>query len=174
MAARTVDPLTLKSWLDSGEAVLIDVREPAEHKAESIAKAVSVPLGRVEAGALPATEGRKLVVHCLKGGRAASACAKLLGQDSSLELYNLEGGIAAWNAQGLPTVKSGSFSLPLDRQVQLTIGGCVLMASVLAIFVNPAFAFVAAFFGAGLTVAGATGFCGLARLMALAPWNQAA
>ena len=30
------------------------------------------------------------------------------------------------------------------------------------------------FFGAGLTLAGVTGFCGMARLVAMMPWNQAA
>jgi hypothetical protein len=56
----------------------------------------------------------------------------------------------------------------------LTIGICLLAATALAYFVNPLFLFVATFFGAGLTVAGLTGFCGLARVMALMPWNQSA
>jgi len=31
MTIRTVDAATLKRWMDSGEAVVVDVREPAEH-----------------------------------------------------------------------------------------------------------------------------------------------
>ena len=39
-------------------------------------------------------------------------------------------------------------------------------------FWTPLFILVVAIIVAGLTVAGATGFCGLARLIALMPWNQ--
>jgi hypothetical protein len=64
--------------------------------------------------------------------------------------------------------------LPLDRQVQFTVGLGLLCASVLAWLVHPAFLLLVAFFGAGLTLAGATGFCGLARLLAWMPWNRRA
>jgi hypothetical protein len=64
--------------------------------------------------------------------------------------------------------------LPLDRQVQLTIGLGVLIGSLLAYFVNPMFFLLTGFFGAGLTFAGLSGTCGLAMVMAKMPWNQVA
>jgi rhodanese-related sulfurtransferase len=170
--AKVVDARTLKQWLEQGEAVLIDVREPAEHRAEHIEGANLLPLARVRAASLPDRPGKKLVVHCLKGGRGSQACQKLLAEDPSLEVYNLEGGISAWSTAGFPVERSGSFLLPLDRQVQLTIGICVLAATALAYFVHPIFMLIAAVIGTGLIIAGLTGFCGLARLMALMPWNQ--
>lgn len=169
---KAVDAKTLKRWLEQGEAVLIDVREPAEHRAEHIEGANLLPLAQVRAASLPGVPGKKLVVHCLKGGRGSQACEKLLTENPSLEIYNLEGGINAWSTAGFPVSRSGSFLLPLDRQVQLTIGICVMAATALAYFVDPAFLLIAAFIGAGLTIAGLTGFCGLARLLALMPWNQ--
>jgi rhodanese-related sulfurtransferase len=169
---KLVDADTLKRWMERGEATLIDVREPAEHKAERIDGAVSVPLAGICAANLPERAGKKLAVHCLKGGRGSKACEKLLAEDPMLEVYNLKGGISAWDAAGFPVKRSGSFFLPLDRQVQLMIGLCVLTAAVLAYFVSPAFLLVVGFFGFGLTIAGLTGFCGLARLVALMPWNQ--
>ncbi|MCI1294357.1 MAG: DUF2892 domain-containing protein, partial [Acetobacter sp.] len=61
---------------------------------------------------------------------------------------------------------------PLDRQVQLIIGLLVLTGSLLGFFVSPWYFLLTGFFGAGLTVAGLTGFCGLARVVAHAPWNR--
>jgi hypothetical protein len=58
------------------------------------------------------------------------------------------------------------------RQVQLVIGVLALTGSLLAIFVNPLFALLPAFLGAGLTLAGSTGWCGLALLLAKMPWNR--
>jgi len=47
-----------------------------------------------------------------------------------------------------------------------------VVASGLALFISPLFAFVTGALGLGLSLAGATGFCGLARVMAYAPWNK--
>ena len=172
MPIQSIDAGTLKRWLDSDQAVVVDVREPAEHEAEMITGSKLLPLSSISKQALPNTAGRKLVIHCRSGKRSASACQKLLAEDSNLEVYNLEGGISAWEAAGHPVQSSGKFFLPLDRQVQLTIGICVLTGSVLAYYVNPLFVLLTGFFGAGLTFAGLTGFCGLAMLMAKMPWNQ--
>lgn len=166
---KTVDAATLRQWLDQGSVTLIDVREPAEYRARHIAQAHLVPLGKIDLTHIPAN-GR-IVVHCLKGGRGQSACEKLVRQNPKLEIYNLVGGIDAWTAAGLP-VRGGRAFLALDRQVQLAIGITLLVASSLAYFVDPLFVIVAGLLGLGLFTAGATGFCGLARIMAHAPWNK--
>ena len=44
----------------------------------------------------------------------------------------------------------------------------------LGLLVSPWFFAVPAFVGAGLTVAGITGFCGMARILMQAPWNRVA
>lgn len=132
---------------------------------------VPSPLGSMAASRLPALADRRLVLHCQKGGRGRSACEKLLKEAPTLELYNLAGGIEAWRAAGLP-VETRSAFLPLDQQVQLAIGLGLLAAATLTWLVHPAFLLLVAFFGAGLSVAGATGFCGLARVLAVMPWNQ--
>jgi rhodanese-related sulfurtransferase len=104
---KLVDAATLKKWMELGEATLVDVREPAEHKAERIDGAASVPLADVCAANLPARVGKKLVIHCLKGGRGSKACEKLLAENPMLEVYNLEGGISAWGAAGFPVLRTG-------------------------------------------------------------------
>ncbi|MBI4723831.1 MAG: rhodanese-like domain-containing protein [Rhodomicrobium sp.] len=102
MSVRTVGPATVKSWLDAGEAVLVDVREPREYASVYIEGSVPVPLGSIHCDALPDHSGRKLVVLCQMGGRSWNACRKLSGQMSGVPIYNLEGGILAWMRAGLP------------------------------------------------------------------------
>jgi len=146
MPIKTIDSATLKSWMDRGEAIVVDVREPAEHAAEKIQGATLLPLGTVNKAALPESGGKKLVIHCRSGKRSMNACEKLLAEDPNLEIYNLEGGISAWGAAGHSVVSLGKFFLPLDRQVQLTIGLGVLIGSLLAYFVNPLFLLLTGFF----------------------------
>lgn len=168
MPTSIVTPTILKQWLEEGSAVLLDVREPGEHRATRISAATLMPLGRLDASRLP--RGKKIVVHCQKGSRGSSACMRMLSQNPDLEIYNLGGGIEAWMAAGMPVENAGHL-LPLDRQVQLAIGLLLLGTTMLALLVNPAWAWAAGFFGAGLTLAGLTGFCGMARVMARMPWN---
>ena len=172
MPLRTIDAYTLKSLLDKGEAVLVDVREPDEHGAQRIPGARLLPLGKLAKAELPDMSGKKLVLHCKAGKRGAAACEKLLAEAPEIELYNLEGGIDAWTQAGHEVKTSGKFFLPLDRQVQLTIGTGILLGVSLGYAVHPGFLLLAALFGAGLVNAGLTGWCGLAILMAKMPWNQ--
>jgi len=172
MPITPIDAITLRSWLETDQAVLVDVREPAEYAAEHIVGAQLLPLARVSVAALPEHAGKKLVLQCRKGARGESGCAVLMKENPVLEMYNLSGGIEAWCAAGLPVERSGRSVLPLDRQVQLAVGLCLLTACALGAFVNPQFYLLSGVFGAGLTFAGLTGFCGLARVLANMPWNQ--
>lgn len=172
MPLKTIDANTLKTWLDKGEAVLVDVREPGEHGAQRIPGAFHLPLAKVCKSALPETSRRKLVIHCKAGKRGGAACEKLLAEDPNLEIYNLAGGLDAWTQAGHAVASSGKFFLPLDRQVQLAIGTGVLAGVVLGYALHPGFLLLVALFGAGLINAGLTGWCGLALLMAKMPWNQ--
>ncbi len=171
MTVKHIDAHTAKQWLDDNEAILIDVREPVEHASQKITGAELHPVGSICCSNIPETD-KKILIHCQKGMRGSNACQKLMAENDGIEVYNIDGGIEAWKQAGLPIEMGSKKSLPLDRQVQLTIGLSVLTFSLLGFFVNPAFALGAAFFGAGLTNAGLTGWCGLGRLMAKMPWNQ--
>lgn len=72
----------------------------------------------------------------------------------------------------MPVTHSGRKVLPLDRQVQLAIGTFILVGVLLGFFVNPAYFLLSGFIGVGLIMAGLSGFCGMARIMALMPWNR--
>lgn len=106
MNFKTVDSKTLKKWLDNQEAVLVDVREPSEYSAKSIRGSVLVPLGTIAKDTLPMFKGKKLVINCQAGRRGGVACEKLLAEHPEMEVYNLEGGISAWENEGLAVEKS--------------------------------------------------------------------
>ena len=58
------------------------------------------------------------------------------------------------------------------RQVQIAAGSLVLLGLGLCSWVAPAWILLSWFVGAGLVFAGISGFCGMARLLALMPWNR--
>jgi rhodanese-related sulfurtransferase len=101
----TVNVQTLKQWLDSKNAVIVDVREPDEYAAGHIPGAVLVPLGTVDVSKLPELQGRNLVMQCKGGGRSSRACAKISAENPALTPYNLEGGITAWMQAGYEVKK---------------------------------------------------------------------
>ncbi len=97
MSVTNIDCATLKKWLKNDEAVLIDVRELAEYQESKIDQAHLIPLGEISINSLPDFKNKKLVLHCRSGKRSLTAGAKLLEENPKLEIYNLEGGIIAWN-----------------------------------------------------------------------------
>ena len=89
-------------------------------------------------------------------------------------MFLLEGGLNAWKSAGLPTQIDRSKPIELQRQVQIAAGSLVLIGVALALTVSPAFIALSAFVGAGLTFAGISGWCGMAKLLGVMPWNKAA
>jgi rhodanese-related sulfurtransferase len=100
MPIKDIDSKTLKTWLDKGEAILVDVREPSEHTTGVIPQALLIPLGNVSWHTVPAPQGKKLVMQCRSGARSQTAGHILLKENPDLEVYNLAGGILEWVASG--------------------------------------------------------------------------
>lgn len=158
--------------LKNNDAIFIDVREPAEFNNAHIQEAKLHSLGKISAQDLASHGDKTIVIYCQKGVRGNKACDKIFKDNPNAKIVNLEGGIEAWQKAGFAINKGSSNVLPLDRQVQITIGGAVVVFTVLATLLHPNFVYGAMFMGAGLLFAGLSGFCGMARLMALAPWNK--
>jgi hypothetical protein len=72
----------------------------------------------------------------------------------------------------LPVLRDTGQPIEMQRQVQIAAGVLVLLGVVLGYFASPAFYGISAFVGAGLTFAGISGWCGMAQLLALMPWNR--
>ncbi|MEN3942374.1 rhodanese-like domain-containing protein [Prosthecobacter sp. SYSU 5D2] len=166
-----ISPSQLKQLIANGECHLVDVREPVEHAEEHIREARLIPLGELEKRAAELPKDKPLVIHCRSGKRGTQAQEKLMKLGFG-QVQNLEGGIQAWKAAGLPVASAEKKVFPLMQQVQLAIGTGVLTGAVLSLTVHPYWVFLSAFFGAGLLFAGSTGWCGLAILLSKMPWNR--
>jgi rhodanese-related sulfurtransferase len=167
-----IDPGTLRSWLDAGQALLVDVRPPEMFAAEKIPGARSLPLPTVERSALPEPGDRKLVFHCQVGIASEKAARKILAEGWPGKVYHLAGGLKAWKRAGLPVERGPAAGLSLPRQVQIAAGSLVVAGVVLGSRVSPWFLALSGFVGAGLVFAGATGTCGMAALLARLPHNR--
>ena len=88
--------------LRSRQAVLIDVREPAEFEAERIPGALLFPLSGFDPGLLPLDGSKRVILQCGTGRRSAQAAQRLLENGTS-EAAHLAGGLKAWKEAGLPT-----------------------------------------------------------------------
>jgi adenylyltransferase/sulfurtransferase len=77
---------------------LLDVREPAELVAASVAGAVHIPMGDVPARLRELPEDREIVVLCHVGGRSLRV-ANFLAAQGFQPVTNLTGGITAWAAE---------------------------------------------------------------------------
>lgn len=152
-------------------ALLIDVRDPDAYAREHISGALNMPLDQI---GIVTNDGRSVIFHCKSGMRAAASAAQLNIAANGSPAYLLGGGIDAWRQAGHATVTDRSQPLEIMRQVQITAGALILTAIFLGLFVRPGFFGIAAFVGAGLVFSGVTGWCGLANLLRLMPWNRSA
>ncbi len=90
--------------LAAGTITLVDVREDHEYAAEHIAGAVLMPLSRFDLAALPSDPEKPVVFQCHLGGRSARAVIYCAQNGLPIDTH-LAGGIDAWKASGLPTVR---------------------------------------------------------------------
>ena len=80
---------------------LVDCRERDEWDAGRIETALFLPLNAIMAGAgSDLDKSKPVVVVCRSGNR--SELATMMLQARGYEAYNLEGGMEAWEADGLP------------------------------------------------------------------------
>jgi len=172
MSQQTVVPVEVSAQLSIGNGVLVDVRTPAEFGEIHAVGAHLVPLAALDLKAVEAARGGKsgpVYLLCASGIRATKA-AEQLRSAGLAEVVVVAGGTNAWAAAGLP-VDRGRKVISIERQVRIGAGSLVLLGTALGWFVHPGFYLIGAFVGAGLVFAGVTDICGLAIVLAKAPWN---
>lgn len=156
---------------------LIDVRTPLEFAEIHVAGSHLVPLDRLDPQAVLAerngADREPLYVICRSGNRAAKAVERFQAAGFQ-NVVNIEGGMAAWVAAGLPVVRGATKMISLERQVRIGAGVIVLLGVLLGLVTHPAFFGIAAFAGAGLVFAGITDWCGMGLLLGKMPWNRSA
>lgn len=80
--------------------LVIDVREPREFEQGHIPQAQLIPLRRLLSEKVDLPRDRPIVFVC-KGGRRCSRAAYALGRQGYTRAMALQGGLLAWEAQGL-------------------------------------------------------------------------
>ena len=166
-----LDPQEALRLINEG-ALLIDVREPDEHARERIPNARLIPLSRLSAP-LDRNEAQRVIFHCRSGGRTTTASERLAAAAGG-DAYILRGGLDAGKAAALPVLKDHRRPIEMTRQVQIAAGSLVVLGVGLGALLHPGFYALSGVVGAGLVFAGTTGTCGMARILALAPWNRMA
>lgn len=99
----SLSPVQATLKINREDAIVIDVREQNEYAQGHIPNAKHIPAGAIEQRAkeLEAHKSQPVILCCASGARSASAAATLrkLGFE---QIYNLQGGLAAWQQAGQP------------------------------------------------------------------------
>ena len=83
-------------------ALVLDVRKDDEWGAGRVAGSVHIPLAEVQDRMAELPKGRTIVTVCKDGGRSYKAAYAL--RQAGYDAVNLDGGLTAWAAAGLPLV----------------------------------------------------------------------
>ncbi len=99
----SVEPVAATEMINHKDAAVIDVRPAADFAGGHIVNAVNVPMNgfKNQLAALAKYKGRPIIVNCRSGAQSSLACQHLR-KEGFEEVYNLKGGILAWQAANLP------------------------------------------------------------------------
>ncbi len=88
------------------DAHVLDVREPGEFGSGHIGGARNIPVGALKSrlGEIDKWKDQPVIVHCATGNRSQGAAAALKAAGFK-EVFNLRGGMGAWQQAGMPVEK---------------------------------------------------------------------
>lgn len=95
---QSMDAKTAAQYMDEHPAeayTLLDVRQPKEYENSHIAGAKLIPVGELDRRLDELDPDKPAIVYCAIGGRSRIAAQMLSGKGFK-EVYNLSGGIRAW------------------------------------------------------------------------------
>ena len=101
---KNINVVELQAFMERGQIRLVDVRSEAEIARGFIQGAVKLPLNGLPQQLHELDSTMPTVFYCQMGGRSAQAAALATAQ-GFVEVYNLQGGIAAWMQAGQPVVQ---------------------------------------------------------------------
>lgn len=180
---QTIHPTKLSEIAEKGHPIL-DVRTEMEHVTLNLDRPHDlVTLDKLDPEDYMKRRGldseTPVYILCRSGKRATAAAEKFIAAGYA-NAYVVEGGILGCEAAGEPVNKQGGGStaaggnakiIPIEQQVRTAAGALVLLGTALG-FAHPGFLAIPLFVGAGLVYSGITGNCGMALLLAKAPWNK--
>jgi rhodanese-related sulfurtransferase len=101
-----VSPGQATHLVNREDALVVDVRDASEYAGGHVLGAKNVPLARIDAAGadLAKRKEKPVIVYCATGERAGKAAASLKKQGFT-RVFNLSGGLKAWQDAGLPVEK---------------------------------------------------------------------
>ena len=104
--ADTVGTLEATKLMNQPGTLVLDVREPAEFAAGHLPRARHIPLGELgkRVDEIAKFKDKPIVVTCRSGARSGSAC-RTLKKAGFTKVFNLKGGVPAWEQASLPVEK---------------------------------------------------------------------
>jgi len=97
-----IGPGEATRMLNHDNAVIVDMREDKDYREGHIVNAVHTPASNSDAvQKLEKFRDRPVIVYCRSGNSSAGFCRKLRKQGFA-SVYNLAGGVLAWQKAGLP------------------------------------------------------------------------
>ena len=105
-AGRRATPLQVTQLMNRGKTTVIDVRNADEFAGGHLRDAKNIPLADLgnRLGELEKSKNRTVVVVCQSGTRSGKAVRQLAAAGFA-DVWSLDGGVAAWQAAGLPITK---------------------------------------------------------------------
>ncbi|HED16901.1 MAG TPA: rhodanese-like domain-containing protein [Gammaproteobacteria bacterium] len=105
--ATSVGPADATRMINHDNAIMLDIREDKEHAEGKIINSQHIPLSQLDSSLkrLEKYKNRPIITYCRSGNRSNSAAAKLRKQGFE-KVYNLRGGVVAWQRDNLPLVKT--------------------------------------------------------------------
>jgi len=104
--AKDVGPVDATRMLNHENAVMIDMRKDKDYQAGHIVNAIHLPeFNDSTMKRLEKFRKRPLIVYCRSGQQSAGVCSKLRKQGFE-PVYNLKGGVLAWQNANLPLSRS--------------------------------------------------------------------
>ncbi len=101
-----VSTLQATQLMNQGKAVIVDVRDPAGFATGHVRDAKNIPLKELpnRVAELEKFKSKTVIVVCQSGMQSAKATS-ILKKAGFNEVVSLTGGLAAWQAQGLPVAQ---------------------------------------------------------------------
>ncbi len=156
-------------------AIILDVRTPAEFEAKHIVGSHNIPLDQLplcQHEIARVADNVPFLLICQSGMRARKA-AEMLQNLSLPSLMILDGGIAAWEKAGNPC-RLGVQKWGMERQVRGLAGTLALLGALGSLFAWKPLAWIPVLVGGGLAYSALANTCGMALLLSKLPYNQGA
>lgn len=102
----SISPAESTQMINRDDALILDVRESNEYSEGHIINSLHIPLSALKTrmSDLEKHKAKKVIIACRSGHRSSQACATLRKAGFE-QVFNLSGGVMAWESASLPLIK---------------------------------------------------------------------